>query len=281
MFERRLPVGRIAALVAIAFGVWVVAQDGTRVRWRTVEPGLEFATMRGDPYCRRGSAQVAVLRMDPARVRIAVRHYSREPERQPLDVLGWRKRARALAVFNAGQYYPDWSYMGLLVSGGTPVSRRVHPAFKAALVADPVRGRPAARVLDLEDEPLDPASPGWGEVAQSFMLFDREGNLRVRASDRVANRTAVAEGRDGHLYAFTTEGGYTLRDFATWLRGSRLGLTHAMSMDGGAEAQLCVAGGGFRYATFGDWDGGDDADAAGAQVPLPAVVVVTRRANAK
>jgi hypothetical protein len=48
-----------------------------------------------------------------------------------------------------------------------------------------------------------------------------------------------------------------------------------MSMDGGAEAQLVVEAGGFRYASFGDWDGDAEADAAGAQVPLPAVIDVS------
>jgi hypothetical protein len=48
-----------------------------------------------------------------------------------------------------------------------------------------------------------------------------------------------------------------------------------MAMDGGYEAQLCVAGGSFRYATFGRWsrDGAGE-DAPGARVGLPAVISV-------
>lgn len=273
----RPPIGRIAAVIAVAAGVWVVARDGSAPRWRAVSPGLEFATMRGDPYCRRGSAEIAVLRIDPRRARLAVRHFSREPERRPLTIVEWQRRRGAEAVFNAGQYYPDWSYMGLLVSGGERVSARPHPGFKAALVAGPRGGGRGARIVDLETESLDPRDPGWGEVAQSFMLFDRRGNVRVRRSERVANRTAVAEDREGRLLVFTSEGGYTLADFAALLRGARLGLTQAMAMDGGAEAQLCVAAGRLRYASFGQWDGDPTPDAAGAQVPLPTVVEVTAR----
>jgi uncharacterized protein YigE (DUF2233 family) len=47
-----------------------------------------------------------------------VRHYSRLEERKPLTIVEWQEKVGALAVFNAGQYYPDYSYMGLLVSDG-------------------------------------------------------------------------------------------------------------------------------------------------------------------
>src|SRR5206468_7230931 len=118
-------------------------------------PGMEFALIRGEPYCRRGSAEIAVLRLNPERVTLRVRHYSREADHQPMDIREWQRRTGALAVFNAGQYYPDYSYMGLLVSDGQIISGRLHPDFKAALVASPKSGGRQAGVLDLERQPLD------------------------------------------------------------------------------------------------------------------------------
>lgn len=247
-------------------------------RWRTLREGVEFTTLRGDPYCRRGSSEIAVLRLDPASVRLKVHHYSREPGAVPLSIVEWQQRTGALAVVNAGQYYPDLSYMGLLVSNGVRVSKRLHPRFKAALVASPDDGRPVARVLDLDQDPLDPARPGWREVAQSFMLFDRSGNPRIRKSDDVANRTAVAQDGKGRILVITSEGGYTLWDFAQLLQKAPIGLSHAMSMDGGYEAEMCVSLPPFHYASFGTWKGeGDVSDAPGAKVPLPAVIAVSAR----
>jgi hypothetical protein len=163
----------------------------------------------------------------------------------------------------------------LLVSDGHVVSRKLHPKYKAALVAGPTSGGAAARVLDLGSERLDPDAPGWNQVAQSFMLFDHAGHLRIRKSNLIANRTVVAEDRDGHLLVFTTEGGYTLHELARLLRDEPLHLTHAMSMDGGDEAALCVKAGGFRYASFGEWnDAGPGDPASPAGVPLPAVIAV-------
>ena len=269
-----VPVARISAVAAVAVGTFLVLRAQSGPHWRTLGPGVEFATLRGEPYCRRGSAEIAALRLDPSHARLRVMHYSQIDAPKPLNIVEWQHRTGALAVFNAGQFYPDWSYMGLLVCSGHAISTDVHPAFKAALVASPTHGAPAIRVLDLERQALDPRAPGWREVAQSFMLFDRGGNVRVRRTDRVANRTVVLEDRHGRVVVLTTEGGYTLADLAEWTRRAPLAAAQAMAMDGGYEAEMCVRTSEFRYASFGRWDGSGDGATPGAHAPLPAVVAV-------
>jgi uncharacterized protein YigE (DUF2233 family) len=271
---RRLPMGRLTAVLALVVAGFIVVRGTARAHFRTLRPGLEFAVIRGEPFCRRGSSQIAILRIDPAKVRITVRHYLDRPEGRPLNIVEWQHATGALAVFNAGQYYPDYSYMGLLVSEGRAIAKKLHPSYKAALVASPLGSGPRARVLDLTRFPLDAAAPGWREVAQSFMLFDESGALRTRKSNLVANRTVVGEDREGRLLAITSEGGYTLHEFARLLRRSPLRLTHAMSMDGGYEAELCVRAEGFRYASFGRWEDGGTG-MPGAEVPLPTVITVS------
>lgn len=271
---RHIPAGRIAAVLAVIVGGVVLARGTGQVRFQTIAPGVEFAKLRGDPYCRQGSSDIGVLRVDPARAPLHVRHFSTGGDR-PVDIFDWQKRSGAIAVFNAGQYYPDFSYMGLLSSAGTRVSGRLHPTFKAALVAGPVDGGEKARVLDLEHVPLDPDRPRWREIAQSFMLFDRNGVVRVRKSPQIAPRTIVGEDRDGRLLVIASEGSYTLADFAALLQSAPLDLTHAMSMDGGAEAQLWVRAPAFQYASFGHWtEGRGEDELKSAVVPLPAVVTV-------
>jgi hypothetical protein len=129
-------------------------------------------------------------------------------------------------------------------------------------------------VLDLDQSPLRTERRRWREVAQSFMLFDRGGNLRVRRSEQVANRTAVAEDRRGRIVVATTEGGYTLWEFGRLLSRSPLSLSHAMSMDGGREAELCVRTSGFRYASYARWEAAERGEGG---VPLPAVIAVSLR----
>lgn len=276
MPPRYVPVTRIAAALAVVVGILVIVRGAGGPRWRTLRPGVEFTTFRGDVWCKSGPGEVIAIRLDPARVRLRVRHFSLMPEGRPLNIVEWQRRTGALAVFNAGQFYEDYSYMGLLVCDGRVVSRTLHPGYKAALVAAPDSGASTARVLDLTREPLDPEHPGWREVAQSFMLFDRTGAVRIRKSDRIANRTVVGEDRRGRLLVITSEGGYTLSDFAELLKATPLELSHAMCMDGGYEAELCVIADRFRYASFGHWERDQDAaaESPGATTVLPAVVTV-------
>ena len=255
-------------------GVFVVWRSAGAVRWRDLAPGLEFAIIRGEPYCRSGSTAIAVLRLDPERVRLRVHHFSQAGGR-PLDVVEWQRYTGALAVFNAGQFYPDWRYMGLLASGGKWLSREAHPGYQAALVADPRGPGQGARVLDLTTFKKDPDSLGWNEVAQSFMLFDSTGALRVRRTDRIANRTIVGEDHHRRILVMVSEGAYTLADFAYVLQHSRLQLKHAMSMDGGRESQLVIVRGAFRYASFGAWTGEEEHPTTPeSRAPLPCVIGV-------
>jgi hypothetical protein len=285
-------------MAALVVGAWLVVHQRAEPHWRSISPGVEFAMLRGEPWCRRGSSVIAVLRLDPARATMRVMHYTLTAGKRPLDIVEWQRETGAVAVFNAGQFYPDWSYMGLLVSSGRMVSDDLHPEFKAALVAGPTKSREASRaresararestrtresagarpirILDLTLDPLDPRAPGWREVAQSFMLIDRQGAVRVRKTDRVSNRTVVAEDRRGRILVLTTEGGYTLWDFAAFLKHAPLALAQAMAMDGGYEAELCVRTGDFRYASFGRWDDRhEESETPGAHTPLPAVITV-------
>ena len=84
---RRLPVGRIAALTALLVAALVLARGAPGPRWKALRPGLEFATLNGDPYCRRGSSLIAMLRIDPARARVRVHHFGLAPEGRPLDAV--------------------------------------------------------------------------------------------------------------------------------------------------------------------------------------------------
>lgn len=250
-------------------------QNSRTLHWKLIAPGVEFTSLRGEPYCRMGSTAIAALRLDPARVKLGVRHYTQLDVTTPPGILDWQYRTRAMAVFNAGQFYPDWSYMGLLVAGGDTISTRAHPGFQALLVGDRGDGR-GARVVDLARTRADSLTRGWREVAQSFMLFDAAG-ARVRRTTHIAQRTVVAEDDKGHLLVFVSEGGYTLADFAELLTRSRLGLTQAMSMDGGLESEMVIEEGDFRYASFGEWRRDREPEAPGAHAPLPAVITVEAR----
>src|SRR5262249_28651071 len=141
--------------LALAVGGYELWRSANGLHWRELAPGLEFAMLRGEPYCRRGSAGIAALRLDPQPGRLGV-HYFAQAGGRPLEVVEWQRLTHALAVFNAGQFYPDFRYMGLLASRGTWLSRRPHPGYQAMLVADRRGPGEGARVLDRGTDPNHP-----------------------------------------------------------------------------------------------------------------------------
>src|SRR5262249_37069235 len=145
-------------------------------------------------------------------------------------------------VFNAGQYYPNRVPMGLFLKDRRNLGSAQVKSWKGMLVAEPRTSRrahgkvPRAAILDLDHDPFVPAEAVWRFAVQSFMLLDRDGGKRVRRSDWVANRTAVAADSHGRLLVIHTEGGWALWDLADWIARSDLGVQQAMAMDGGFES---------------------------------------------
>lgn len=277
---------RRACLLAL---VLLASVRAAGLGWRQLAPGLEFARWRiseydsasGEGYNRMGQPYVAVLRIAPSRWRFEVLHYSlRGPDARPLTVEEWQDSTRASVVFNAGQYYSDFSYMGLLINGDQEFSLKKHPQWQGLFVAEPNRkGLSKARVVDLKYEEFQLSRTPYTQIAQSFMLFDHTGKKRVKQGDWVANRTAVGQDRQGRLLVFVSEGGLTIWDFARLLQTSGLNLVKAMSMDGGYESELAVRTSGFNYTTYGQWETNDYGDISlpGIHMPLPAVIAAYPR----
>lgn len=236
---------------------------------RHLLPGLEWLQ-----WGRAGEPGISVLRVDPREFRFQVMHFRSEGVSGPLTLEQWMSRTKALAVFNAGQYYPDFSYMGLLIGSGKRIHGGLHRLFQALFLAEPLEdGAPLARIMDLAEEPFDPGQPGYREVAQSFMLLDRHGVIRVRRTTNVAARTVVAEEAGGNLLVLVTQGPFTLWELAERLREGPFPIIQAMSMDGGDEAQLAVRTTSFRFPQ----DPQNGPELASVRRPLPTVIAIFPR----
>lgn len=238
-----------ALLLAWAVATPALAQP-PQMHWRDLRPGLELGFLEaGEGGARTGSDRVAVLRVDPRRYTFKV--LAAEAGAPGLNAGEWRQSSGALAVFNAGQYATDRSYLGLLVRDGKVLSRLASRP-EGLFLADPADpGLPPARVIDLRYTPFDTIANPYRQAAQSLMLLDRFGQVRVRRSPKVAHRTAVAEDDQGRILVFVTEGGHTLWEFAKLLGGAGLGLREVMSMDGGAESQFDLEVDGEAYSQYG------------------------------
>ena len=245
------------------------------VTWQALRPGLAFGFCEVESATRAGSTRLALLRVDPKRYHFRV--LSGEVGDEGFSAAEWRRKSGALAVFNAGQFTPQHAYLGLLIQDGRLLTRPV-TNLEALLVAEPEElGLPQARVIDLQYTALPlPALP-YRQAAQSLMLLDRFGQVRVRRSGKVAHRTLVAEDGQGRILVLISEGKHTLWDLARFIADSGLGLREVMCMDGGAEAQLVVSVDGFSYQQTGGPKDAPDLPLPWPTANLPAALGVFAR----
>ncbi len=240
--------------------------------FRVLRPGLELAFLSAAASVRAGSDRVAVLRVDPRRLHLRVLAAPRGQEGH--NAGEWLRRSGALAVINAGQYMPDGTYIGLLIQDGR-VRGHLAGQPEGLFLADPEdTSLPLARVLDLRYSAFDPEHSPYRQAAQSIMLLDRFGQIRVRRSAKVAHRSAVAEDDHGRILFMVTEGGHTLWELASFLKTTGLGLREVMCMDGGQEAQMVVQVGGFHYHQYGGPTGSPEFPLPWPAPALPAVLAV-------
>ncbi len=235
--------GRVLRIAATVICIYLGPQgpaSAQDITWDRLAEGFTVTVWTPGTAC----AQVPPLYMvkvDPERFRFAVYHYRAEGLKSPPTLPEWHQRTQALALFNAGLFLDDFSYMGLLYRDGKPVGGKRHTQWQGLFVAEPVvPDVKKARVLDLKHDAFDDEAPAYREAAQSLMLLDRAGKPRVRRSGKAAQQTVVGEDRTGHMVVVMSKGEVSLWELAGCLRDGFRELSHAMAMDGGASSDVLI-----------------------------------------
>ena len=175
------------------------------------------------------------------------------------DVSGSRGPAEWLAatgasfVINGSYFERDGRPSVPMVSDGKPLGPAEYDARHGAFVVD-ARG---ARVLDLAGKSWEDALAGvrYGTVSYP-MLVGEDGASRAKGDERwLANRSFVAEDRDGRIVFGTTKDAYlSLNRLGPFLAGSPLGIRRALNLDGGPLACQGVSVPGHARDFCGEWE---------------------------
>ncbi|MCX5724013.1 MAG: hypothetical protein NTX84_05765 [Nitrospirae bacterium] len=180
--------------------------------------------------------------VDPERYRFTVHYYQQDGLTNPLDIHQWQERTGHDLVFNAGLFRENYAYLGLLYGEGRSMGSRRHGTWLGLFVAEPAEaGSRRARVLDLTFDSFDEQQIPYREVAQSLMLLDRTGKIRVRQTGKRAHQTLVAEQGDGHLLILKTTDVVSLHALWECLRDVFPSLRQVMAMDGGSSSDVAVS----------------------------------------
>ena len=248
---------RILAFFLI-WGAWLgtplLAGDWSHspVQWRSLGRGLSFTEIQvfreDEPV-----DTLAIVKADPASNSFRVLHH------QPQSITAWQKELGAPVIFNASYYSRDARPCGLVLSNGQPIGPRRNSQMRGMFVAEP-KGLspdlPRATILDLTITPINVKTFPWTQGVQSFpLLLDYKGRIRVRNSEKIAQRTVIATDRHGNILILNTSlASFTLYDLALFLKSSSLEIDSALNLDGGSEAQLYIKTKDFEKFSPASWE---------------------------
>ena len=203
--------------------------------------GLFISVWNPQAQCPDVAPLIAV-EIDPDRYRFTVHYYQQDGLADPLDIRQWQERTGHDLVFNAGLFRENYAYLGLLYGNGRSLGSKRHTTWLGLFVAEPAEDRSRrARVLDLTFDTFDEQHVPYREVAQSLMLLDRTGKIRVRQTGKRAHQTLVAEQGDGHLLVLKTTEVVSLHALGECLRDAFPSLRQVMAMDGGSSSDIAVS----------------------------------------
>jgi len=209
--------------------------------WDRLADGFAVALWTPHPSCPDVPPLLA-FEIDPTRYRFAVHYYRDESLDVPPDIHEWQRRTGHDLVFNAGLFRENFAYLGLLYGNGRSLGGKRHATWQGLFVAESrTPGGVPARILDLATEDFDEQDLPYREAAQSLMLLDRNGKIRVRQTGKRAQQTIVAEQRSGSILLLKTTSAVTLYDLARCLRDQMPTLQRAMAMDGGSSSDVALA----------------------------------------
>jgi hypothetical protein len=192
--------------------------------------GLSISVWDPHTQCPDVAPLVAV-EIDPDRYRFTVHHYQQDGLTEPPDIREWQEQTGHDLVFNAGLFRENYAYLGLLYGNGRSLGSKRHTTWLGLFAAEPAEDRSSrrARVLDLTYDTFDEQHVPYREVAQSLMLLDRTGKVRVRQTGKRAQQTLVAEQGDGHLLVLKTTEAASLYALGECLReaSSKMASAHS------------------------------------------------------
>ena len=234
---------RALVILAGLFSIGSISHSASApsIAWDRPADGLAIGIWDPSPLCR-DVPPLVISEIDPQRYRISVHYFRNETLLEPPDIHEWQRRTGHDLVFNAGLFRENFSYLGLLYAQGKSLGGKRHASWMGLFVAEPTQaGASRAGILDLSTDPFDEERPPYSEAAQSLMLLDRTGKVRVKQSGKQSQQTIVAELQNGHVLIMKTTEVASLYAIGQCLHEAYPEVRQAMAMDGGSSSDLSIS----------------------------------------
>jgi uncharacterized protein YigE (DUF2233 family) len=176
---------------------------------------------------------IALVRIDPAQVRIRVAYNPQAPKK----LSEWVNAIHPLVAINGGFFEENYKATALSITDGI-ASGASYQGFGGMLT---VKSDGSVELVSL----LEHSSSPGKDVLQAIQSFPRlvwDGQVIPKLdNEQRARRTAVAIDHTGHLLLIVSDTPlWTLAELGQWLKASDLEIVHALNLDGGPSTGLAI-----------------------------------------
>lgn len=248
-----------------------------QVAWRTLQPGVELATIPAGKLPSGKPGLLYVVRVDAERARLGAGIAS-EKKTDKKTAGEWCRASGFSVAINLGMFQTDHrSNVGYLRHGRHLNNQRWN-AYRSVVAISPAnKSLPPVLWLDFEKSKPDPRLAEYDIVVQNLRLISKDRKNVWSRNDRRWSEAALAIDSRGRLLFLLTRAPHEMRDFNDLLLKLPLDVAGAMHLEGGPEASLSIHVPGLDLDLSGSYETGFFPDDSNAQQwPIPNVLGVMR-----
>ena len=267
-------VGLVALHPRIAFGE-------TGVTWRTLQPGVELATIDFEPRAPSSDNKLIAVRIDPHLSPLTLA-LATEKDKRPRPAADWCRVAGLAVAINAGMFQDDGlSNVGHLVDGDHVNSSRWASKYHSVLAFGPRDPKlPSAIMVDLDEDGSREKLRAYKTVIQNLRLIkaaDGHGRNVWQEQNRRWSEAAIALDDHSRVLFLFSRSAVSMAEFNRRILDLPLGIERAMHVEGGPEASLSIHVGGIDTDYFGSFETGFmENDGNHRPWPIPNVLGVAK-----
>jgi len=251
-------------------------------QWRTLEPGLEFASFQSPLYERHNdtttstSSKINVLRVDLKQYELRLLNASNPATGGSLlTARRWAAKEGMVAVINAAMYQADYRTSVSYMKTSAHVNNPHISKDKTILVFEPLKkGIAPARIVDLQCEDFEAVRPLYGSAVQSIRMLSCAGKNVWQESERRWSIVSAATDASGNLLLIQCTAPHSVYEFINILYELPISIDRAMYMEGGGPSQMFIGTSKDTMEFIGDFSSGGRSMGA---AQLPNVLGVKKR----
>ena len=229
------------------------------VVWRNLEPGLEYAAFPFPRASKVGDSLIRVLRIDPKRFELRLLNASAPEHVRSLTAKEWCQQNRLVAAINASMYQENRRTSVSLMRTKAHTNNPRLSKDVAILAFDRQNPDvPLVKIIDRQCEDFDAWKSKYGTLVQSIRMISCKGKNVWSQQPQKWSASAIGIDNKGRVLFIHVRSPFSTYDLINILIDLPIGISRAMYLEGGKEAQLYVQSGDQAYEFTGIYETGFD-----------------------